>query len=125
MLTNYLAQVWGISTVVITFALLIKEKHLKRFFASLENEESFFLWGFISLIIGVAMVLTYNVWTWDWQVIITLLGWGALLKGLCLLFCPEFMKVWAKKINNEKWMPIWLIILLLVGLVITYFGFTA
>ncbi len=123
-LINYLAQVWGISTVIITFALLINGRHLKRLFAALETEESFFLWGFISLVIGVAMILAYNVWDWSWQIIITLLGWAALVKGLFFLFCPEFMKKWAKKMNND-WLSVWLIILLLIGLAITYYGFTA
>lgn len=125
MLLNYLAQIWGISTVIISLALLIKEGHLKKLFASLETDDNFFLWGFISLVIGVAMILAYNVWAWNWQLVITVLGWAALLKGLLLLFCPEFMKKWAKKIDNKKWMPIWLMILLILGLVITYFGFTA
>jgi len=125
MLTNYLAEVWGISTVIIAFALLVKEKHLKDLFAKIETEESFFFWGLISTIIGVAMILTYNVWAWNWQVIITLLGWAALLKGLVLLFCPEYMKNWAKKMDNNQWLPVCLVILVFIGLIITYFGFTA
>jgi uncharacterized membrane protein len=123
-LTNYLAEVWGISTVIISFALLIKDGHLKKFFASVENEESFFLWGFISLIIGIATIVAYNIWAWNWQIIITLLGWAALLKGLLLLFVPESMKSLAKKLNNEQWLPIWLVILIFAGLAITYLGFT-
>ena len=125
MLINYLAQIWGISTVVVSLALLIKEKHLKKFFESIETEESFFIWGFISLVIGVAMVLAYNVWAWNWQLIITLLGWAALLKGLMLLFFPESLRKCAKKMNNGQWLPIWIILLLFIGLAITYFGFTA
>ena len=85
MLSNYLAEVWGISIVVVSLALLINEKHLKQLFASLETENSFFLWGFISLVIGVSMILAYNVWAWNWQVIITILGWLTLIKGLILL----------------------------------------
>jgi hypothetical protein len=96
MLANYLAEVWGISIVVVSLACLIKDGHLKRLFASMETEDNFFLWGFISLVIGIAMVLAYNVWAWNWQIIITLLGWAALSKGLALLFCPEMMKKCAK-----------------------------
>lgn len=125
MLVNYLAEVWGISIVVISLALLMKENHLNQIFASLETEKSFFLWGFISLVIGIAMVLAYNVWMWNWQIIITILGWLALLKGLALLFIPEKMKKWARKINNAQVMPIYLVILVIVGLIITYLGFTA
>ena len=122
---NYLAEVWGISTVIISLALLIKDKYLKYLFESFEKDESFFMWGFISTIIGVAMILAYNIWVWNWQIIITLLGWSSLLKGLFLLFCPELLKKWAKKINNQQWLPVWLLVLLFIGLIITYLGFTA
>jgi hypothetical protein len=125
MLSNYLAEVWGISIVVISFAFLIKEKHLKRLFAFVETEEGFFMWGLISFVIGISMVLAHNVWIQNWQVIITVLGWAALIKGLLLLFAPELMKKWAKKIENASFLPFVLVIFLFIGLVITYFGFTA
>ena len=125
MLVNYLAEIWGISIVVVCFALLIKDGHLKKFYAILETEDNFFLWGFISFIIGIAMVLSYNVWAWNWQIVITILGWAALVKGLFLLFFPETVKSFSKKINYIKWMSVWLVILLIVGLAITYLGFTS
>ncbi len=125
MLSNYLAEIWGISIVAVALALLIKEKHLKKLFSEMETGESFFCWGFISFVIGVAMVLSHNIWVKNWQVIITIFGWLAILKGLALLFCPECMKKWAKKIENASFLPFALVIAVIVGLVITYFGFTA
>jgi len=125
MLVNYLAEIWGISIVVVALALLIKEKHLKRLFTSIETEEGFFTWGIISFVIGIAMVLTYNVWAWNWQIIITILGWLSLVKGLSLLFLPELLKKCTKKMENAPFLPYALVIAVLIGLAITYFGFTA
>lgn len=123
-LVNYLADIWGISIVVISLALLIKEGHLKQLFAKINTEESLFIWGFVTFVIGIAMVLAYNVWVQGWQVIITILGWLTLLKGLCLLFTPEVFKKWAKKIETAQFIPYALVVLVVIGLVITYFGFT-
>ena len=125
MLANYLAEVWGISIVIISLALLVKDKHLKSLIAKIETDESLFMWGFFSLVIGLAMILSYNVWSASWQVIITILGWLALLKGLTLLFMPEYLAKWAKKITGQQWFSIYLFVLVLIGLVITYLGFTA
>lgn len=125
MLVNYLAEIWGISIIVISLALLVKEKHLKNLLAKIETDESLFLWGFVSLIIGLSMVLSYNVWEQGWQVIITILGWLALIKGLALLFVPEYMKKWAKKLENAPFLPYALLVFIFIGLVITYFGFVA
>ena len=125
MLTNYLAEVWGISIVAVCFALLIKDKHIKSLLAKIESDESLFMWGFMSFVIGISMVLAYNVWAWNWQIIITLLGWAALLKGLCLLFCPEAVKKYAKMMGSTSWFQVYMVILIIIGLIITYFGFVA
>jgi len=125
MLSNYLAEVWGISIVAVSLALLIKPKYLKTLFAEVENEATMLFLGMVNLIIGVAMVLAHNVWARNWQVIITILGWISLVKGLSVLFLPEYMKKWVKKMENQQWLPIALVILVFVGLIITYFGFTA
>lgn len=123
-LVNYLAEIWGISIVIISLALLIKERHLKRLFAKIETEESLFMWGFVSIVIGLAMVLSYNVWIQGWQIIITILGWASLIKGLSILFLPDMVKKWTKKVENAKFLPYALVVAVFVGLAITYFGFT-
>jgi len=124
-LVNYLAQVWGISIAATCLAMLIKEKHLKRLFASLEAEDNLFSWGLASMVIGLAMILNYNIWSKDWKVVITIIGWISLLKGLSLLFVPELSKKWVKAMENKQWLPYLLVIGVIFGLVITYFGFTA
>jgi uncharacterized membrane protein len=125
MLSNYLAEIWGISITIVCLALLVKPKYLKRLFASMEDEGNLFMWGLISLVIGIATVLAHNIWMKNWQVIVTILGWLALIKGLSLLFLPEFLKKWVKKMEDKQWMPIVLVAGVFVGLIITYLGFTA
>ena len=124
-LINYLAEVWGISMAIIGLALLVKERHLKSLFAKIETEESLFIWGIISLVMGIAMILSYNVWMAGWQVLITIFGWVALLKGICLLFVPEMTKKWAKKMENSPMLPIGLLIMVFVGLALVYLGFVS
>lgn len=124
-LVNYLADIWGISLVFVPLALLVNPKYLKGLFAEVENEATMFFWGIISLVIGLAMVLSYNVWAQNWQVIITILGWVSLIKGLCVLFFPEHTKKCVRKMESQQWLPFALIVAVFIGLVITYFGFTA
>ena len=124
-LSNYLAEIWGISMAVVYFALLIKEKHLKKLFQFMETEDNLFSWGLVSFVIGISTVLAHNIWVKNWQVAITILGWVALIKGLSLLFIPEVLKNTVKKMENKQWLPVLLIVGLFIGLAITYFGFTA
>jgi hypothetical protein len=125
MLSNYLAELWGILIVIISLALLIKKDCIKNFLQKIETNENLFFWGFVSLIIGLSMILSHNIWEMSWQVIITILGWLAFIKGLAFLFCPECVKKYAGKIENQKWLPVALVVLLFIGLVLTYLGFKA
>jgi uncharacterized protein YjeT (DUF2065 family) len=125
MLSNYLAEIWGISFVAVSLALLINQKYLKRLFAEAEDDKNLFCWGTIAFVIGISIVLAHNIWVKNWQVIITIFGWLSLIKGLSLLFLPEYAKNWVKKMESQQWLQYALIVMLLIGLVITYFGFTA
>ena len=125
MLVNYLAEIWGISLVVIPLAMLVKENYIKQLFASVSNDTTLFFWGVLSFLIGLSMVLAFNVWSKDWQVVVTILGWSTLLKGLGVLFFPERAKKYASQVANQNWLPIALVVLVFIGLIITYFGFTA
>ena len=125
MLSNYLAEIWGISMAVVCFALLIKEKHLKKLFQALETENNLFSWGLVSFVIGISTVLAHNIWVKNWQVAVTILGWVALIKGLSLLFMPEVLKNTVRKMENKQWLPILLVVGVFIGLALTYFGFTA
>jgi len=125
MLSNYLAEIWGISMVVVCLTLLIKPKYLKILFTEVENEATMLFWGIVSFIIGLAVILAHNIWIKNWQVIITILGWMALAKGLSILFLPDLMKSYVKRIEDKQWLPIALVIGVFIGLIITYFGFTA
>lgn len=123
-LSNFLAELWGITIVVVSLALFIKPQSLKGLIAESKNEATMFVWGVTSLTIGIAMVLTHNVWVLDWRVAVTILGWLTLLKGLDILFLPEHMRKRWPKMGRRQWLLV-LVFLLFFGLAIAYLGFAA
>jgi len=58
---------------------------LKEFIA---NRALIFLTGVLALLAGVAIVNVHNVWVPDWRVIVTVLGWLLVLRGVMLLVFP-------------------------------------
>ena len=123
-LSNYLAALWGITIFVVSLSLLVKQKVLGKLVAEMKNEAIMYFGGIFSLVVGIAMVLAHNVWVLNWQVIITILGWLSLLKGLDVLFLPKRMKTRWAKMEKKQWFIIFLS-LLIFGLILIYFGFTA
>lgn len=124
-LSNYLAQLFGILFVVVPLAFLLNGKNLKWLFSKIANEENLLCWGFAGFSAGLAIVLGHNVWVKDWPVVITILGWIALLKGLALMFTPDSIKKCCKKLENSPLLPFGLVVVIFAGLVIAYLGFTA
>lgn len=47
-----------------------------------------YLNGVLLFVAGLAIVRAHNVWTPRWSLLVTLLGWGALLAGVARMFAP-------------------------------------
>ena len=106
--------------------MLANPKFVKNVLNELEkNTLGTFIGGVVSLMIGYFLVTTHNVWVWNGSLIITVIGWLALVKGLALLVHPQTTLRFYKKILNKTFVDfaIWFIILL--GVVSLYFGYFA
>jgi len=79
-----------------------------------------YLSGFIALIVGMILVTYHNRWVSDWPVLITVVGWLSLVKGVLLIAAPQFLtsfKGWYK--NAQRWGAA----MVALGLLFGYFGF--
>ena len=81
--------------------------------------------GFLSLIIGLAMVTSHSIWEPSWRGVITICGYLALVKGVWLLGWPEAaMSVTRVMVRNPIRMVL-VTVLLLLGAWLAWMGFTA
>ncbi len=78
--------------------------------------------GLFNLIIGLLVILSHNIWVADWRVLITIMGWLALTKGIVRLFFPEKLPKLAKKVS-ESWFMVICALFLSIGIYLTYIGF--
>jgi hypothetical protein len=53
------------------------------------NYALIFLSGILALLAGLAIVRVHNVWTGGWRVLVTALGWLAIVSGLVRLWLPQ------------------------------------
>lgn len=122
---NFLAQLWGFSLIVICLSLLITPNRAKSLFRFMEQEAMEFLHGTGHFIIGLAMVLNYNVWDKSWKTIITVLGWLLIVSGASFLFAPQMAGKMVAKFKNSNWTPLIFVVGVLLGCLLIYFSFTA
>jgi uncharacterized membrane protein len=85
------------------------------------------VYAIISLAVGLAMILGHNVWSGGaLPVVVTLVGWLILAKGLMLLFVtPEALKQLFNHMQYGEHYYLYLTPSLVLGLYLTWAGFCA
>jgi len=123
--TLFLAQAIGIYALVMGVALVVRNKEMSRLINSFfDNEAMSFLAGFMTLVVGLLIVLNHNVWESGVAWIITLAGWAALVKGVLYIVFPKVMERTAKKMLGRSSSYIWYgVIMILIGAYLAGRGF--
>ncbi|MBU1759197.1 hypothetical protein KKG31_09040, partial [Patescibacteria group bacterium] len=83
----YLAQIWG-GFFLIFGILFLVAKFLGRVIEMTKDKSFVISTGYTSLLMGLVTVVIHNVWTLDWRLVITVLGWSTLIKGMIKIGFP-------------------------------------
>ena len=51
-----------------------------------------FIAGLLALVCGLAIVNSHNRWSGGWPVVITALGWVAIVAGIIRISCPDWVR---------------------------------
>jgi hypothetical protein len=83
-----------------------------------------FLSGILTLTVGIALVLAHNVWEGDWRLIITLIGWLAVIGGAFRIIWPqEVADIGSAVIGHGEAFMVGGFVVLVLGCVLSYFGY--
>lgn len=96
-----LAQFWG-GLFIILGLLSLKAKFLEKTIK--RTDESLFTvsTGYITMLLGLGTVVLHNKWVLDWTLLITLLGWTTLLKGIMKMGFPEHVHKQAQMFRKKQ-----------------------
>jgi len=121
----FLAKLLGPILLVAGIAMLVNRKQLDAIAQELLGSPLLLLLlGIIDFAIGLAIVLTHNVWVADWRVIITLLGWALLVRGAVRMLVPEQAKALGTKLlKNSTVICVGLGVTIALGVVLSWFGY--
>ncbi len=121
----FIARLLGPVLVVATLGMLLNAKLIRGIAREVIGSLALlYVFGFIDLIGGLAVVLVHNRWVWDWPVIITILGWVAIVRGVVRMIWPDQVKKFATRaLRKENTLMIAGIVMLIVGAVLCYFGY--
>ena len=120
-----LAQVMGIYLVLEGLVVLTRKKFVLNIVNDISQHKAMmFVTGAMVTILGLLVVLNYNVWEASWRVIPTVIGWAMVVKGALLFFVPNVMLGKAKKFAKNRNAAVLVgIVAVAVGAYLIYVGF--
>jgi hypothetical protein len=88
--TIYLSRLLGYYSILVSLSMIVHKQATVALFSRLSNHAGApFAIGLIAIAVGLAMILAHNVWSGGaLPVVVTLIGWWSLIKGLLCLFLP-------------------------------------
>ena len=123
----FLAQLIGPVLLTGAISLLVngeRQRAMAREF--LESPPLIYLSGIIVMTAGLAIVLCHNVWAFDWRVLITLVGWMAMIGGAFRIVFFDAVETLGEKMLDKPWgLTIGGVVWLVIAVVLIYFGYFA
>jgi hypothetical protein len=90
----------------------------------MNNQSATIILGMFALLAGLAIVNTHNLWVSDWRVIITILGWLAIVRGALSLLFPNKMYGIGEAILGSRSGPlIGAVIVIVLGGILSWMGY--
>lgn len=88
-----IARLIGPILLVAAIAMLADIKGMQKMAREfLENRALIFLSGFLTMLAGLAIVNSHNIWIMEWPVIITLFGWAMIIGGAIRIAFPSVVR---------------------------------
>lgn len=120
-LSIFVAKFLAVIYLSVGFAVVIGKISFERLIDDFESSPALtYVTGAFTLLLGMLLVEHHNIWEKDWPVLVTLVGWGAILKGIMLIVFPRsisYFKSWQKHPRGGGF------IILALGLAFAFFGF--
>lgn len=124
-LSIFLAQVIGCYSVLVALAMLVHQVRFKKTMNEFVGSHPLIvLTGGLSIIFGLLIVVSHNIWVAMWPVLITIIGWLLLLQGILRILWPEHFAKIVKDLTAKNGYLIISWVWLIVGAYLAWVGFT-
>ncbi len=124
--TLHLAQLIGPVLLLLGLSFVLKREAYHKLFKKMYKDTAFlFITAIVELTAGVAIVLSHNLWNTLPEVLISLLGWGAILEGGLVLLNDKVSIKKMYKIMTPGLLLITALITLVAGGYLCWLGYLA
>jgi hypothetical protein len=123
--SHFLAKLIGPVFIVGGLGMLFNTAIYRAMFErALHDHMLIYLSGVLALVAGLAIVIMHNDWKWHWPLIVTLIGWMAVIGGIIRMATPQVIEGFGLSVlNYPNFFTIDGGIAVLLGVVLSYFGY--
>jgi len=119
-----IAQIAAVTYLTVALAAFLNRDYFRNIVKDFYGNAGLaYIGGFMALVMGVLIVHFHNHWVSDWTLLITILGWLALLKGMVIIIFPKHVQRMSETFLTEQGLKVIPYAALLLGLLFAYFGF--
>ncbi|HLD32724.1 MAG TPA: hypothetical protein VJB10_04010 [Candidatus Peribacteraceae bacterium] len=120
----FFAQLLALIYLVTGIGMLADKDRFRALYDEMmKSAPIMYLMGTCSLLLGYLIVSFHNIWVNNWTVLITVIGWIALAKGVVIIVAPNLVlnraRFWLTRMQLAG------AVTFVLGLVLGYFGFLA
>ena len=124
-LTILLAQLFGLFLIVKGLFVLLRTSEVQKMLRDTrDNRPLLYVMGIASTFFGLILTLSHNTWGSTPEVLVSLIGWITLLKGIMTLFAPHMLLNLIRPMTSTQTdMRSFGSIVVLIGFYLVYVGF--
>jgi len=87
--TLFLAQIYGPILVAVSLGIFLSRNYYTRIYSELEKDSlAVLVFGIAMMAGGITHLMIHNSWSTLPQIVISIIGWGMLLKGIIFVVYP-------------------------------------
>ena len=123
----FLAQLMGPVILAAAISLFVNgEQQVAMAREFLESPSQIYISGLLVMTAGLAIVLYHNVWVFDWRLIITVLGWLAVIGGtMRIVFFRTVESLGEAMLDKPRAIAVAGMVWFIAGAALCFFGYTS
>ncbi|GGC98573.1 DUF2065 domain-containing protein [Aquisalinus flavus] len=115
-LTLHLAKALGLYMVAAGLSGLVSHGRWQRWMADFGPESALtYVTGVVAFAIGTAIIIAHTIWSSPLAVMVTLVGWAALIEGLVLIAFPDPLVRFGTSLARPGISKVFAVVSILIG----------
>lgn len=124
--TVFIASIWGPILIAVGAGVFSSRSYYTKIYRDLEKDAlAVLVFGIAAMAVGIVQISMHNVYDSVPQIIVSLLGWGAFIKGAMFVVAPRAVDHMGDAWINSKLLPIVGALTLIAGGYLCWLGYLA